>query len=374
MRTLTIAARILLSIGATSTLVAAGALGCGSSDNESATTTGAGGAHSTSSTHAGTGGASPSSSSAMAGTGGAGDDGGADAADAMSDAPPCIRRPFLVDSVPRAGGLAPRGDWLVMPEEAEEPPAIGSSAALAEAWALDGTEEHASIAAFSRFTMLLVAVGAPPDLVIGSQRAGIDEVAHARGCFALARRYGGPRLGPGPVSLRGALPADPSLADVAALTVHEGCVGETLGVLLATEQLASATDPVARTLLARIVRDEQRHAELAWRFVRWALSQGDDAVGAAVARAFSDAARATLAMRFADPVGIDAASWRAHGRLTAEDARALVRRGLAEIVEPCRRALPGAHFTTLPVAGSTLSERAPVRAGSHTSVGVLPGT
>ena len=38
----------------------------------------------------------------------------------------------------------------------------------------------ASIAAFARFTMMLLAVGAPPELVVAAQRASIDEVAHAR--------------------------------------------------------------------------------------------------------------------------------------------------------------------------------------------------
>src|SRR5262249_22081133 len=155
------------------------------------------------------------------------------------------------------------------------------------------------------------AVGAPPEMIAGSQQASLDEVAHARGCFGLAKRYGGRALGPGPVSLRGALPAEASLADLAELTVHEGCVGETLGVLLAAEQLAGATDLGVRALLDRVVRDEQRHAELAWSFVRWALAEGGAPVRAAVERAFREAVHETLALGFAE-APVDPALWSAH--------------------------------------------------------------
>jgi hypothetical protein len=244
-----------------------------------------------------------------------------------------------VDSIPRAGSLVSRSDW----REDSDAPALrpldaATAAALADAWAIDGIEEHASIAAFSRFTMLLVAVGAPPEFVVASQRASLDEVAHARGCFGLARRYAGKDVGPGRVLLRGAVPDETTLADLAALTVHEGCVGETLGVLLAMEQLAGAEDPEVRALLERIVRDEQRHAELAWRVVRWALVEGGAPVRAAVEKAFADAVRETLAMRFFD-LAVEAATARAYGRLGAETTHAVVRRGIAEIVKPCQRAL-----------------------------------
>jgi hypothetical protein len=348
MKTAAIASRILLALGASSTLLAATAAGCGSSTSTAAAgTTGSGGGTSThassgggTSTHAsssstglGTGGAVATSSSTATGTGGFG------------GVPACPRRPFLVDAVPRAGGLAERSDWLAGTDPAGAGLDASAASALAEAWAHEGTQEHASIAAFARFTMLLVAVGAPPEIIVGSQQASLDEVAHARGCFGLAKRYGGRDLGPGPVSLRGALPAEASLADVAELTVHEGCVGETLGVLLAAEQLAGATDPVVRAHLERVVRDEQRHAELAWRFVRWALARGGAPVRAAVERAFGDAVHETLALGFAE-APVDAAVGRAHGRLGAAETHALVRRGLAEIVEPCRTALfdraPGA--------------------------------
>jgi hypothetical protein len=46
--------------------------------------------------------------------------------------------------------------------------------------------EHASVAAFARFTLDLLALGAPADLVQSAQQALGDEIAHAELCFGLA--------------------------------------------------------------------------------------------------------------------------------------------------------------------------------------------
>src|SRR6185369_11423611 len=121
-----------------------------------------------------------------------------------------------------------------------------------EVWLKDALEEHASVAAFARFTLLLLSVGAPPELIILSQRASLDEVQHARACFALARRYGSGNVGPAELQVADSV-AVVTLAELAALTVTEGCVGETLGTLLAAEQLAQARDPEVQRVLTRLV-------------------------------------------------------------------------------------------------------------------------
>src|SRR5436190_13763000 len=99
--------------------------------------------------------------------------------------------------------------------------------------------------------------------------------------------------------------------------VREGCIGETVAALEAREALARASDPAVRAVLARIARDEARHAELAWRTVAWALSIGDERVRAAVAAAFRDAERALPA---AEPA-LDLA---AYGRLSGSALRAVL--------------------------------------------------
>jgi hypothetical protein len=246
------------------------------------------------------------------------------------------RRPFLVGSSLRVAHASTRDDW-----RDELPQARGlddaTSAALALAWLADGLEEHASIAAFARFSMLMLSMGAPPELVTGAQRASLDEVRHARACFSLARRYGANEAGPGPLRVDDAL-GRVTLADLAALTAEEGCVGETLGALLAEEQAALARDRVVRPLIERIARDETRHAELAWRFVAWAIAKGGSEVLRRVETAAHRAMTATLAMEVRS-LAVDAPLWREHGRLSCAEARAVASRGAKEVVLPALRAL-----------------------------------
>lgn len=258
--------------------------------------------------------------------------------------PLTVRRPFLIGSSLRLADAAPGSDWAssapsASPGEAADVACTVTRTWLAEAWLRDGLEEHASIAAFARFTMMLLAVGAPPEIVVASQRASIDEVRHAKECFALAARYGASPRGPAPLSIEGAVVGTPSLVELAALTAEEGCIGETLGAAVAAEQAERATDPRAKAILARIARDEARHAELAWRFVAWAVARGGEPVRAAVARAIDRAVTATRANPIREYPGVDMAVWRAHGRLSCDEARAAAEAAIREVVAPSLAAL-----------------------------------
>jgi hypothetical protein len=244
-----------------------------------------------------------------------------------------VRRPFLVGADLRSALGAEREDWATPSLAKLELAHARTQEFLAQAWLKDALEEHASVAAFARFTMLLLSVGAPPELVLASQRASLDEVKHARDCFALARRYGSSAAGPGALDVAGAL-LPLSLAQLVELTVEEGCVGETLGALLAKEQRTLAKDAEAQRVLSRLERDEARHSELAWRFLAWAMQRGDPGVRDAAQRAFDKAARAITEMPVVD-YGVDLELWHAHGRVTCEEARNLSRRALAEVVWPC---------------------------------------
>jgi len=287
---------------------------------------------------------------------------------AGDERPPSIRRPFLVGSSLRSARSQARADWSAARLREDDDDAFGLDAGiageLAKAWLTDGLEEHASIAAFARFTMMLLSVAAPPELVAASQRASLDEIAHARDCFALARRYGAPDAGPGALDVHDALgPGPRSLADLAALTAEEGCVGETLGAALAVEQLAVAVEPAVRRVLARIVRDEARHAELAWRFIAWAVAEeqrgalGAAGVSAAVAEAAAHAIAATRAMEIR-PAASDLASWHAHGRLTCSEAREASERAIVDVVMPCLEALGlRSYQPATPDVRSAASER-----------------
>ncbi|AKT43665.1 ferritin-like domain-containing protein [Chondromyces crocatus] len=255
-----------------------------------------------------------------------------------------VGRPFLVNGAPMAatargraegggagswsaGGLSPEVEGL----DAEE------REILARAWAQDGLLEHASVAAFARFALELLAAGAPAALVEAAHRAALDEVRHARLCLSMAATYRGGPVEPGPLPCGGSVSIGPDLAAFAADTAREGCVGETVAAILAAEQLSRATDPAVRKALFGIAEDEARHAELAFRAVAWALRVGGDDVRAAVAEVFDQAARDGVKAGGVneDPRGV----LESHGRLTVGAAREAAARALHEVVLPSARAL-----------------------------------
>lgn len=247
----------------------------------------------------------------------------------------CVGRPFLVEDSARTASVerADRG-WSL---GVLAPDTTGLDAevrrALAAAWTADALLEHASIAAFSRFSLELLAVGGPADLVAAAHQAALDEVRHARICFALAQGYAGAPLGPSAFPFEGSITLSGDLASFAAATAREGCIGETLSAIIAAEQLARATDPAVRRALSAIAEDESRHAELAWRTVAWAIERGGDAVRSAVASVLEDAARYVPGVT-AD-TAIPPEILGAHGRLDAAATRESMIRALDEVVRPC---------------------------------------
>ena len=181
-------------------------------------------------------------------------------------------RPFLISEAPRMAAVERRADWLDTTLAAE----VGEltpleRAQLAAHWARLGQMEHASIAAFARFNLQLLSLGAPSHLVEACNRALADETAHARSCFALASAYGGTAVGPARLDIDQCF-EDTSLAAIAKLVLREGCLGETVAALEAVAAAEVAADPAVKRALERIAHDELNHAELAFQFLRWALS------------------------------------------------------------------------------------------------------
>jgi hypothetical protein len=207
--------------------------------------------------------------------------------------------------------------------------------------------EHASIAAFARFVLQLLALGAPPGLVEGAQRAMEDETRHARLAFGLASAYAGADIGPGRFAVHGSLEAM-DLRSIVATTFAEGCIGETVAALEATEALEHMRDrdPAVAAVLATIAADEARHAELAWRSVAWMVSAFGRAARDALADALADARRAALADETPRSPGVgeqetgDRTGLLLERGLLAESARAAIRdEALRSVVVPLAKAL-----------------------------------
>lgn len=237
-------------------------------------------------------------------------------------------RPFTTEGIAHVGQATARGDW-----QSDAAPSVAglsdaTRTALAEAWLADALAEHASVPAFGRLAVELAGHGAPPSLLARCGEAMVDEVRHARDCFAIASAYAGRTLGPGPVEAP-ARPV-PSLVDLAVETFREGCIGESLAAGRAAVQLGHATDPAVRRTLARIVDDETRHAELAWAILRWTIDVG----GTDVRDALTEAAR-DLSVPSPAPMVVVSA----HGLPPASQVATVLRQMLTDVVEPSVRDL-----------------------------------
>ncbi|HKY34987.1 MAG TPA: ferritin-like domain-containing protein [Polyangiaceae bacterium] len=207
-------------------------------------------------------------------------------------------RPFLVERTARLAPIVESGAWLA---QRDWTPATShltrpERAALAEHWMKMGQMEHASIAAFARFSLQLLSLGAPPALVEACTQALADETAHTKLCFQLASAYAGHAVGPGRLDVDRSLNAT-SLEEIVDLVLAEGCFGETGAALEALEAADTASDPVIRAAYEQIARDEQRHAELAFQFVRWALERDYDAVQARIVAALAEYQAPSPALR-----------------------------------------------------------------------------
>jgi hypothetical protein len=260
---------------------------------------------------------------------------------------PTCGRPFVVHGAARVASLGAAGDWAEQAIHAN-PGELDAElrAAVARHFVEAGLMEHASIAAFARFSLQLLALGAPAELISDTTRAIEDETRHARLCFGLAARYGS-AAGPGPLELTGALGAI-DLLSVADLVITEGCIGETSAALEAAWAADAAADGELRAVLAGIAEDELRHAALAFRFVAWA-AQRDARVEGLLARRVSEARDAAAAVTPASERSEHAAVLAAHGVLDEATRAEARRRALEEIVSGALGALsaaPSAAYLT----------------------------
>ena len=248
-----------------------------------------------------------------------------------------IGRPFLVDDTQRLAPSAARADWselTLLPRGAARDELL--SARLAQQWTRVALMEHASIAAFARFTLQLMSLGAPASLLEQATAAMVDETKHAKACFAVASRYAGTALGPGQLDIERSL-HESSLQAIVLNAIREGCVGETVAAIEALEAAEHANDPALRALLLEIGADETRHAELAYRFVQWALTLGDPELERAVRAEFAAlGAEAPSSVRALTTVDDALLS---HGVLPDAMRGAIRQRVIAQVILPCSRTL-----------------------------------
>ncbi len=246
-------------------------------------------------------------------------------------------RPLLIEGEPVLAQAERRTAWAAALVPADVPDVVRER--LVARWTRAALDEHASVAAFSKVALDLMRFGAPAGLVALAHQAALDEVRHAELGFALVSGWRGEAVGPGPFPLE-RLDLSADLAAVARDAARESCLGETVAAMLAREGALRAEDPVLKKVLLAIADDEERHAQLGWRIVAWALDAGGPEVRAAVAAVFANAARAGVAVPLAQDE--DLGRW---GLLGRADAGRVADRCVTEIVLPAARLVLGGART-----------------------------
>lgn len=196
-----------------------------------------------------------------------------------------IRKRGKVQLAPLAEG----GDWSRLSLAADAPPELRPR--LAERWRENGRTEHASVAAFARLTLDLMALGAPAKLLEDAGRDSLDEIRHADLCFSLARALDGKSESPAAFpAVRGSRRTFRmlALARLAVDSLIDGALHEGISARVLARLAKRCEDPAAREVVLELARDEGRHAAHGWDVVEWCLAEG----GAPVAHALLGSLRA----------------------------------------------------------------------------------
>lgn len=163
--------------------------------------------------------------------------------------------------------------------------------ALGMLWLQDARGEHASVPAFSRISWQLAAIGAPSELLEWAHKAALEEINHARMCFALAEGYGGCSyfVQPMPEMLQGGLDfGNDPIGEITKETIFDGCLMEGFFANVAFVAAKQCEEPAAQTVLKQIADEEKTHAAFSWAVLEWLLEQHPTVVKEIISKACHD--------------------------------------------------------------------------------------
>jgi len=143
---------------------------------------------------------------------------------------------------------------------------------IALAFSNQGEGEHASVASFARHTLQLMTMGAPATLMIGSQKAALDEIKHAKMCYGIAKSFLGAKIQPSTLNIDGSVKTMRK-SEIVQSVITEGCIGETLAAVRARLSAHYAKEQNVKGILEEIASDETNHSQLAWNTVQWAINR-----------------------------------------------------------------------------------------------------
>lgn len=251
----------------------------------------------------------------------------------------CCGRPFLVNGTALVAGTT-SGDAWTSSEVARDSSldalvraarGLGEHARrkLSDAWIADAQMEHASIASFAQFSLDLLRLGAPPELLRECHLAALDEIEHARIAFTVAEQLSCVAVGPDVLPI-GDLQLH-TIEQAVAAAVIEGCIGETIAAAILSEQAHQCSEAGLARLLTKMAEDELRHAQLAWRFVAWSIQRYGRDVRVTVAATFDSALGKLPAPT---DLGLPDQALRVGGRITSTDWVRVVEGVVTNVLRP----------------------------------------
>lgn len=163
--------------------------------------------------------------------------------------------------------------------------------ALEILWLQDARGEHASIPAFSRISWQLAAIGAPSELIEWAHKAALEEIKHARMCFALAEGYGGRTyyVQPIPEMFQGGLDlANDPIRVITTETIFDGCLMEGFFANVASVAATQCEEPATLAALKQIADEEKSHAAFSWAVLKWLLGQHPTKVKVIIQNAYHE--------------------------------------------------------------------------------------
>jgi hypothetical protein len=190
-------------------------------------------------------------------------------------------------------------------------------------WIDRARAEWASVPAFSELAGQLEACGAPAELRDRALAAAEDELTHAlmAGRIAVALGAGPLTLGPPARDRRPALPGGDGLQRLANESWLDGCLNEGTAAAVAAAEAQVAGSGTLVSSLRQIAADEQRHADLGWEIVAWAVGAGGPPIRSALAQLARAAGPAATGAT--DPAGAAASGLQAWGCLAPSSSARL---------------------------------------------------
>lgn len=160
-------------------------------------------------------------------------------------------------------------------------------------WTEAAYNEYCTAAAFAALLEALLQAKAPIDLVGMASDFVADEVLHVELTSRVAMELGGGAPYEIDFEHLRRVPAEglSAFQRASELVVHVCCVGEAFSLPMLASAYSSATHPLTRAVLQRIVADEAPHGRLGWAYLEWAEDRLDEAERARLA----DVALATIA-------------------------------------------------------------------------------